>query len=473
MLSAIISSAACNSAYAQHAELPDVNSNCVNRSINPVAYRDYKKQIPQKIQDYKWENEEWMIQKTYVYEYNDMFKINNLYETNYYDGYVSEYVHYAFEYDDMQRISRVTECYRYSSAEEWLNSQISEYTYDSMVPDFAIKEDIMEWDELCEVWMRSLSSSYTEIKRDENNRVVSKILWDSDRKKKAYKACYYEYDDETGPAVKMRIEEINENDELVPKLYYYNMVWEKSNCQYVDEYDNMYFVWTKDSENKIKSMTICTYDDSQNIIYNSDIECLWDEKGRKQYIAIYSANGFNKLNSYQYDIRDNGGYDYTYSSWEDTNDNHRYDEGEEVFNKKARTTHYNFDEYGNMTCEESIDYNESAGAFDKDSYKNLTTYVYMDDGTLQEQETVKYKEGIEFKREKTVYSDFINPVPTAIDDTYDNEEIFANGMPYAVYDMNGTVCRQGTVTDAGIRLEELPHGVYVVRSGSHAIKMVR
>lgn len=470
MLSAMLTSVAGMSAYAQHAETMDVNAGYLKYDSNPENYS--AKQIPQNVQQYKWDNDEWMLEKSYVMEYNDMFKYKNIYETYYYDGYVAEYLHFAFEYDDMQRVARMTERNRYSSMDEWLNYKLTDYSYDNVISDFVIKEDVLLWDEMCEDWLTS-SGYYFEITRDENNRVLSKVIWDSSSKRTAYKAFFYEYADETGPAVSIRVDELNENNETVPSLYYTDIVWEKSDCQYINEYNNKFFIWSMDDNNKIKSMTISKFDKNNDIVFDANIYTIWDEKGRKLMTTLYSADGMNRLNIYKYDECENGASDYMYCTWTDANGNHKYDEGEKVYDFYSFITEYDYDEYGNMTREENKGYNEETGAFDIDKYMYTNSYVYLEDGTLQEHEKVTYKKGKEHRREKTVYSDFIKPVPTAVEEIEDNGGQLAQGMPYVVYDMNGTAMKQETVTDARNLLEGLPHGVYVVCSGSKKIKMVR
>lgn len=443
------------------------------------------KQVPQTEALYKWENDDWVIQKMYNTEYNDLYQMIHYYIHNYYEGDLLETYHYEYEYGNDGNIKTYIEQYKPSYEFDYVNMFRYELKYDDVCKDYLISQNEYEWEPNSEEWCPNTTgyTYYIEIKRDAANRVTSRTYWDSEDKNYALNAIYYEYDSTDGPASSIIIKQMDEDShELIPIYLYDEIKWKKSNCQYLYEKSNIYNLFDDDSNNIVKSFVL--YDITENgDKFKSFVSNKYENGGkeRKQKTSILSADGVNILNTYEYDFDENGSYNYYYDNWKDLNNNGVYDDGEIAKDRRSFVIMYRFDKYGNEINRSYKKFNTETKKYDIDVYTYVNKYQYFEDGTIIEYEHSYYSKGKLKTKEKTVYSNFIDYIPTSIKDTQNNIEIAVHdgyvtatdGARYQIFDIQGRLCKSGIVTSSTISLEDLSEGIYIVRVNNKNIKVIK
>ena len=156
-----------------------------------------------------------------------------------------------------------------------------------------------------------------------------------------------------------------------------------------------------------------------------------------------------------------------------------FDEGEEKWLDLGSKQITTIDEYGNISSIEDFDYDESANDYIVSKKSRTWDRSYLEDGTLKEYVYTYIRNGVLKNKEKFVYDDFVEQVPTGIATASDVQLKVGkgyvkahDGMRYMICDMEGRVYRTGVVSGNVIRLDGMAKGMYVVRVNGSTVKLV-
>lgn len=365
---------------------------------------------------------------------------------------------------------------------EYLKLRNTYNTYDAVRNNIQIAQKVYVWDEATESWdysINDVANMYREVKRDDQGRVTLNQMWSNEEKFAPYIGFIFEYG-ETGSANKMIITSPADEGYLMQSYMFEDLVWHKSDSQYLKMSNNVYHTFTKDPLNQISSYTLYACDANGNKgEWIGSYEAKYDEQDRlvRAYIRMpYDMESYQKyVCEIAYDINGQGSETRLEKNWVDNNDDDIYNLGEELISSVKMTTA--FDEKGNPISEEWFNGDVSGQYYQASGMKYETTYTDFD--AIEQRITYTFNPNLgEYEYlSKVVYSDFIDVV-AGIEDIKTEEgnvivnggEITVEGMDgnrYNVFDIQGKMIKSGVVISSKINLEGLAEGIYLVRLTSN------
>ena len=359
--------------------------------------------------------------------------------------------------------------------------------YDAVRKNIQVLQKIYKWDEAAEFWdyrVSDYANMYREVERDSQGRVTLNQLWSNEEKSTPYTGFEFEYG-ESGPALKMNIISPDDQGYLMRSFVFEDLIWHKSDCQYLKMSQNVMHTFTKDPLNQISSFTIYTCNsDGNKADWAGNYEASYDENDRIVRVNIrmpYDMGADQKyISQIAYDTKGNGSVVRFEKNWVDRNDNDVFDITEELLDDVKYV--YNVDEKGNPVSEEWYQGDVNGTYVQVSGMKYETEYT--DFGAIKQRisytfnpETQKYE-----YLSKAVYSDFVD-VTAGIELAESKSvikvmgnNVVAEGMSgehYIVYDIQGRVMFCGIITDSNIDLSSLVKGMYIVHIGNNSLKIIR
>ena len=442
--------------------------------------------LPQTELRYTWEDEQWKKKREQKYLYNEDYNIYEKYYYYYSNEKLSDCFHYTMDFNEDGTVKRETQQWKYGDEETWYNFLYFDYFYDDVVPSFRTQKDVYIWNAGSQEWLYDDSGSnksfFMDMERDASKRILQIQKWESPDKNLPYEGFYFEYADGSDGAVRMTMKNRNGSNMLVDAFLYDNIVWEKTNCQYLKFSKDIYSPFDGDENNKIKSFSLYSFDEDGNKTFMADVSFERNAEGKEKQVVINYADGTNAMIMNVYNILTNGNYDHYFFYWKDKDGNKTFDMGEEINLEEAKKTSFEYDQYGNEMCQEVFLYDSKTGGLTKSDSKISRAPQYLEDGTLKEFVYTYIMQGTVISKEKFVYDDFIEAENTGIKGVESNAALLQvrdgyvaapDGVNYTVTDIEGRLCRSGVVSGSAISISDMPAGIYVVRAGNEAVKVIR
>ena len=359
--------------------------------------------------------------------------------------------------------------------------------YDAVRKNIQVLQKVYVWDESSESWdyrPNDVANLFREIIRDEQGRVTNNQLWSNEERFTPYTGYEFEYG-ESGAATKMYLISPDDDGYLLRTFLFEDLVWHKSDCQYLKMSNNVMHTFTKDPYNQISSFTIYTCNQNgDKMEWAGNYKASYDEQDRLVRADIrmpYDMGSDQKyFSQIAYDTKGKGSVVRIEKNWVDQNDNDVYDITEQLLDDVKYI--YNVDDKGNPISEEWYQGDVNGSYVQVSGMKYETEYT--DFGAIKQRisytfnpETQKYE-----YLSKAVYSNFIDVV-AGMESVACNKviKVGANGMEtkgmngehYIVSDVQGRIMLSGIVSGSLINLSTLSEGIYVVRIGNSCIKIIR
>ena len=475
---------------AQHLN-DDINVDCQSVMVkkSPVSIQQTRAaeepllQLPQSEERYGWDvsSDNWMLKRTQKIMYNDKYQISDQIYNYYYDNELSDKYHYMNTYYDNGMLKAQTQLWA-DATSDWMNFLYYEYYYDTFDEALVSERKVFNWDGS---WVFNEAGEngglYLDIVRDDKGRLVSYQQWTSNMKVTPGVGYYYEYQEGSDAPVKMTLKTKKSKTDmtLVDAYVYENIRWIKSTPQLIHANSKVYYVFGEDENNIPESYDVYEIDPETGVrAFDRTIRYIYDEEGRVTHIYALEDGKYHCLTRFFYD-QPNGGFTKFFINFKDVNENMEFDEGEEKWldlGSKQITTN---DEYGNISSIEDFDYDETANDYIVSKKSRTWDRTYLEDGTLKEYVYTYIRNGVLKNKEKFVYDDFVEQVPTGIATASDVQLKVGkgyikahDGTRYMISDMEGRVYRTGVVSGNVIRMDGMAKGMYVVRVNGNTVKLV-
>ena len=462
----------------------------VAKQAKPTVMKGMPTKVPQSVSLYEFQNDDWVLVQNTTKKFNEKLLCVDEEIINYSGNSIKNQLHYTYSYNANDKIEDKICQIKKAVGADWINYLRMTSYYDDICKDVMLTNKVYNWDETTGTWGRTyadMNSFYTEVERDAAGRVNHKQAWDSEEKDNPFLGTYYTYDGETGPASKLSLKAVSSNNVFEEIYRYEDLVWHKSNEQYLKTTNNIYFLFNSDPQNLIESFTLYQINNGEKFKY-ALAKNSYDEQDRILSINLDLVNYHIKyIHKYDYNFDGKGNSCYLFAHWDDLNGNNSYDEGEADGYLEEMSLHYTyFDEYGNIIKEESYGYNDETGKVDQLQVKITNEYTYLEDGYIKQAISTRFnysKNGVKEEKKKYVYDEFVDQETTGIDEvTGKTKELIAyngcvvalnlEGAEYTVTDLQGRMCRRGVVSGSKISISDLSEGIYVVMVDGKAIKVV-
>ena len=460
----------------------------VTKMAKPVVMKGVPTKLPQSASVYNLINNDWVLVKNTTKKFNEKLLCVDEVIINYNETGIKNQSHFTYSYNANDKIEEKNHQIKKAVGADWINYKRNVSYYDDICTDVMLTNNVYDWDESTGAWVRTyadMNSFYTDVERDAAGRVNFKQAWDSEEKNNQFLGTYFTYDSETGPASKVALKALSKNNVIEETHRYEDLVWHKSNEQYLKTTNNIYFMFNNDPQNMIESFTLYEIQNGEKSKF-AMVKNSYDEHDRITSIQLNMiAYDMNYIHIYDYDFDGKGNNRFFSARWDDLNGNNSYDEGEAYLDEISQMREF-FDEYGNTVTEEYYMYNNETGKVDKLTEKRTNEITYLEDGTVKQviSTRVLYKmDGVEEEKIKYVYDEFVDQETTGVDElTGKTSELIAyngcvvalnmEGAAYTVADLQGRVCLKGTVTGSKISLNSLAKGIYVVNVNGKSVKVV-
>ena len=459
----------------------NVSSACDNTVMRPLSEDIYS-----------FHQGDWFLESSHKYLYDAKGRRVQEVESRRDEMGQDLYTRYTLKYNEDGMLGEFMEESSMDNA-SWLKLRNTYNVYDSVRKNIHTQQIIYEWDDATESWIYKsddVASMYRDVKRDEQGRVVLDQMWNSKEKEKPYMGFEFEYG-ETGPATKMSITSPDEEGYLMRAFVFEDLVWHKTDCQYLKQSNNVYHTFARDPNNKIKSYTLYVCDQNGNKAdWIGSYKAGYDEQDRLSRVHIKMPYDKGKDQKYTseiaYDTNGKGSEVRIERNWVDDDDDDIYDLGEELLDNTKMVVIK--DDKGNPVSEEWFEADAAGHYTQLSGFKYETTYNEY--GEISERITYSYNPDIakyeNFSR--ALYYDFVDAT-AGIENTVigacpsvsvDNNEITVSYVPgacYKIFDIEGRMVKNGVLTTSKINIGNLADGLYLVRIGSKdfnkTIKLVK
>lgn len=376
---------------------------------------------------------------------------------------------YTYDANNMQ-ICNVLESDESGSGEEWIYEEKTENTYDPVVTDFMTSKMEYKWDDVESDWGPGDKQSQRKtVTRDAEGRVVSversayfsyTDSWDVDSR------IDITYDEATGKAVTYAYRQSEGFDPETGKIVlgaptvYRNIEWENTDGQILEDFDGLLL-----GANRFKKAdTYWGEDEDAELMEHCEVVY---QAGKKDFVlTVTSADGMEKMVNTYTVTDENGSFVEEHAYYMDENEDGDLTEDECI----RESLVMKYDKYGNCTLEEYRGQETPDGELEMIS-GTRTLYTY-DEATNAVEEALQEEYMVEYDDEsgevisgqyepmmKITYSDFADVTAVRSVTTADA------GRAVTVYNLQGVAV--GTSTDS------LPAGIYLVKKGTAAYKVVK
>lgn len=424
--------------------------------------------MPESEKFYIYEDGEWLLMASSSLTYDKAG--NPLTVTMDEDGWLTRNT-YAYDSNNMM-ISNIEENDESGSGEEWLYSTKTTKTYDPVVTDFVTSVMEYEWDDVESNWgPGNKQSKKYEVTRDDKGRVTSLEIsayfsytdsWD------IVSRVDITYDAATGKAVTYSYRQADEYDPDTQKTVlgaptvYKNIEWENTNGQILSEFDELLL-----GDNRFKKADVyygAGEGEDGDAEFGGHFEVTYVE-GKADFVCTgISADRMEKEVHTYTTTDENGSFVEEIAYYMDENEDGEFTDDECV----RESLIMEYDKLGNCTLEEYRGQEEPGAPYEIIG-GSRTTYTY-DDSTgavkeaLQEEYSVEYDENDEplsgqyVPMGKIVYEDFkdVTAIESVMNDSQGTK---------AIYNLHGVA--------VGVSTDNLPAGIYIVKKGSKAYKMIK
>ena len=329
-------------------------------------------------------------------------------------------------------------------------------TYDKVLPQLTLTKDRYTWSEDDSEWIATYDAFRRDITRDADGNVTGLTLsvpymgeFDATQR------ITNTFNPATKQATTFRFEEKDENGEWSTSQYLRNLVWEQTNGQLVDQFDN----W-REYGNLLKSGTISEVDETTGetvdfgkieITYSHSAydqtefreEINYTDELSRSVTGLYYHDPYGSYTSYYYDL-------------EDVNGDGVLSDDEKTYEESAIVS---IDEHGNVTKEEGYMLNDEGKT--EQSYGTKYAYTYDPAHSDATKEVVisefDYDSGEYAPTMKIVTTDFTNQTTTSVGGVHSG----IVEKPDAIYNMQG------------MKLNSMGKGINIFRRGGKTVKVLK
>lgn len=403
---------------------------------------------------YSYMDGEWVDESTYTFQYDKAGRVSCL---DVDDGDAIQRTESTYDANGMllTELNSISE----DGGETFTPDSKRVQTYDTVLPKLTITKDRYQWDDDANDWTETGDAFRREIKRDADGNVTSltlsvPYLGEFDATQRINNTI----NPETKQPETFKFEELQEDGSWKTSQYLRNLVWEKTNGQLVDQFDN----W-REYGNLIKTATISEVDETTgetvdfgqvSVTYNPTPfadgsligfreEINYTDRLSRSVTSLYYHDDYGSHTSYYYDLEDVNGDGVL------TDDEKTYEEGSIV----------SVDEHGNITKEEG--------------------FMLGDDGTTEQSYGTKYEYTYDPAHGDAVKELIINEydydtngyVPTmkVVTESFTDTTTAINSVtgdnradsPAAVYNMQG------------MKLNRMGKGINILRRDGKTIKVMK
>lgn len=329
-------------------------------------------------------------------------------------------------------------------------------TYDKVLPQLTLTKDRYTWSADDNEWIATYDAFRRDITRDADGNVTSLTLsvpymGEFDATQRITNI----FDPTTKQATTFRFEEKDENGEWSTSQYLRNLVWEQTNGQLVDQFDN----W-REYGNLLRSGTISEEDETTGetldfgkieITYSHSAydqtefreEINYTDELSRSVTGLYYHDPYGSYTSYYYDL-------------EDVNGDGVLSDDEKTYEESAIVS---IDEHGNVTKEEGYMLNDEGKT--EQSYGTKYAYTYDPAHSDATKEVVisefDYDSGEYAPTMKIVTTDFTNQTTTSVGGVHSG----IVEKPDAIYNMQG------------MKLNSMGKGINIFRRGGKTVKVLK
>ena len=372
----------------------------------------------------------------------------------------------------------------------WENDKRNVKAYDKIRKDVPVMSEFYIWDIDSNNWMideENEDGFFLEIERDAQNRVTKSIQWLNSQKPLALMSQELSYGKE-GPAKGMKWNALNEEYTLSPAYEFTNMVWKKSDSQYLKIVPNVFYPFDTDENNTLLSYTLyMSNPDGTKGQVMGTYKTTYDEKDRLNYVEIAFPDGISSYKcTYKYDKDANGSFEMNEVSALDQDYDGKVTNAEKEICYAITT----LNKQGDIVKEEFFQVDPTTGKKTiSEGYGYDMTYK---NGLLSELVLSYYSEyyggsGGYAYLSKFIYSDYafntsgvenVNNGPANVS-LQGNTLHFKNaqGAHYTVCDFQGKTLQRGIVNNEEVSLGNLPRGMYIVKihgkKANNAVKLIK
>ena len=445
---------------------------------------------PQTIKTYNYDDnaQDWKLSSIEKRKYDNTNRAISSNATIYtMEGDVSFIKNSTMSYNEDGNIKEQIDEASYDAGETFEKESRALYDYDNICKNTAILREFYSWFD--GEWMlddENEDAYFLEVERDDQNRVTATTQWLNSTKPIALTSKSFEYG-EDGKVAKMYWNMLDESYELAPAYEYEIKSWNKTNNQLLNMVPSAYYPFEGDNENNVGEYILYDLDpDGNRLGTNATYNATYDDKGRIKTVEL-NMSGANRMYKgvYEYDLDENGSFEYRELIAEDQNCDGEISEEEII----ALRTHSDVDAYGEITKEETFITDPSTFLETQvEGYIYDTKYDEL--GNLIELIDAYYTEYVDngsyVLLKKTEFLDYTGTT-TGIQSVNDEKvEVTikgnivsiknADGARYRICDVNGKTYRHGVVT-GDISVDDLPNGMYIVkvsgRNANNAVKLIR
>ena len=432
---------------------------------------------PTKEDVYSLHQGDWFLESNNEYEYDSKGRRIKEILTRRDDMGQDVHTRFTLNYNEDSMLADFIEEYAVGN-QNWIKLRKTVNTYDAIRKDIQIKQTVYEWDESIEDWTyvaNDIVNMYREVERDTQGRITLNQMWKNEERTTPYTGFEFAYG-ESGAATSMDMYIPDEEGYLTKNCVFEDLVWHKSDCQYLKMSDNLYHAFTKDPNNRITSYTLYAYDEEGNKSqWLGNYKAKYDDQYRliRTHIRLPYDNGVDQkyVAEIAYDTDGIGSEQRLEKNWVDDNDNDIYDFGETLISAIKLKSVY--DDKGNPICIEWYEGDATGEYHQVSGYKYET--IYTDFDAIEQRITYSYNPELrEYEYlSKVIYSDFINVaagIETAAlnhktikvyDDKITTENM--NGCKYKIFDIEGRVVKSGIINSSTISIANYSKGMYLIR----------
>ena len=332
-------------------------------------------------------------------------------------------------------------------------------TYDKVLPQLTLTKDRYTWSEDDNEWIATYDAFRRDITRDADGNVTGlTLLVPYMGEFDATQRITNTFDPATKQAMTFKLEELDENGDWKTSQYLRNLVWEQTNGQLVDQYDN----W-RDYGNLLKSGTISEVDETTGetvdfgkieVTYKRNAysdtgnpfefreEINYTDRLSRSVTGLYYHDEYGSHTSYYYDL-------------EDVNGDGKLTDDEKTYEESAIVS---VDNHGNVTKEEGFTLNDEGKT--EQSYGTKYAYTYDPAHSDAAKEIViseyDYDSGEYAPTMKVVTENFTDKTTSINSVTgFDN-----GGEPTTVYNIQG------------MKVNRMGKGINILKRGGKTIKVM-
>lgn len=400
---------------------------------------------------YSYEDGEWFEESTYTFRYDQAGRVVCL---DIDDGSAIQRTESTYDANGMllTELNSVSE----DEGETFTPDSKRVQTYDTVLPNLTLTKDRYTWDSAAADWTATNDAFRREITRDTDGNLTDLTLSVPYMGKfDATQRITNTFDPTTKQPTTFKLEELGEDGEWSTSQYLRNLVWEKTNGQLVDQFDN----W-REYGNLLKSGTISEvnkttgetvdfgqisvswwYTNGDQLNFREEIN--YTDRLSRSVTALKYMDGYGSFQTYYYDMEDLNG------DGKLTDDEKTYDES----SFSMRDTHGNVThEYGYMTGDDG----KTELAYGT-TYDNTYDPAYGD--AIKETVISEYDyDTKEYVPMMKIVTESFTDETTAINSVAGSGN---SGEPAAVYNLQG------------MKLNRMGHGINILRRGGRTVKVLK